>query len=209
KDEIQKATKAFLRTLNPAGRSVPLGILVAELKGVEPATYGKKIIFKHLAHMPVFIQEDAAERFERLNAPILSMVDTIEGARSIAICTFSRNSSGYCELREIAVMPVNKNWIPFEHEREADLLGALDSEQRIYQKMLRFNLGAEAPIASTLLTDTRPEPVAMFCPSDQISDGSLELMMDAVENGTYPGWIWRGDDATPPAFPGRPERATA
>lgn len=49
---------------------------------------------------------------------------------------------------------------------------------------------------------------ALFCPSDQISDGSLELMLDAVQNGTFPEWIWRGDDATPPAFLGRPERET-
>ncbi len=114
----------------------------------------------------------------------------------IVIGTFRMAPAGYPILIDMGMMLTTKNWIPFEHLREVELIDAMTAANRAFIKSLRFNLPRNAPIASMLATGTTP-PTAMFMSppdGDEDTDASLEL---ASNEGEYPAWLWKVDQDMP------------
>lgn len=187
KEALARDRGRFLHHLQPAkGKPVPLGLLVAELKSQEPSQYGRRLRFKHLPDMAFFMDADLGRSFDKLTAAKAMMVEATEGAHMIAIATFSMRGN-YAEIREIAVMPVTADWIPFDDEREITLVKAL--ADRNFVKCLRYNLRADAPVASVLLTDTTP-PTALYVPPHDLAPEAEAELREIATEGAYPAWIW-------------------
>ncbi|AUH66828.1 DUF1173 family protein [Paracoccus zhejiangensis] len=198
KEELAAARRRFLHHLQAVkGKPMPIGVLVAELKDMEPSQYGRRIRFKHLPDMVFFMDEELCARFDKIAGDKIRDVEAVEGAHSIVIATFNMREN-YAEIRLIAVMPVTAQWIPFDHDRELRLIEGM--RDRHFSKSLRYNMRQDAPIANALLLDTSP-PTALYCPSQAIEP---ELERDLVEiagEGVYPAWIWSAQDDDMPALP--------
>lgn len=136
--------------------------------------------------MAFFMDADLGRSFDKLTAAKAMMVEATEGAHMIAIATFSMRGN-YAEIREIAVMPVTADWIPFDDEREITLVKAL--ADRNFVKCLRYNLRADAPVASVLLTDTTP-PTALYVPPHDLAPEAEAELREIATEGAYPAWIW-------------------
>lgn len=198
KDELAAARRRFLHHLQPVkGKPMPLGVLVAELKDMEPSQYGRRLRFKHLPDMAFFMDEDLCKRFDKIAGDKIRDVEAVEGAHSIVIATFSMRGN-YAEIRQIAVMPVTEQWIPFDHDRELRLIGAM--LDRRFSKSLRYNMRVDAPIANAVLLDTSP-PTALYCPSEAIVPDAEAELIEIAKNGVYPAWHWPAEDDAMPALP--------
>ena len=196
KDEIEREREAFFQRLEvSSGGSVPLGILIAEFR----SRSDRKLFFGNLAK-PFFLDHGAADRFDRKFGERIEVVKKVVGAHLIAIATFSYNR-GYCNVEEVDMMPVTAEWIPFEHEREAELIAAL--RERKFVKALRYNLSASAPMASATLYDT-DGPTALYAPPANISADAEEALRAAAERAPCRTWFW---PASSPRMPPLPPKA--
>ncbi|MFC3571153.1 DUF1173 family protein [Paracoccus simplex] len=200
KDRLAAERRRFMHRLLPAkGKPVPLGILVAELKGQQPSQYGRKLTFKHLPDFPLFMDEETGKRFDKIAGEKVEMVEAMPDTHLICIATFSTKGN-YGNVREIAVMPVTGQWLPFDNEREHELVQAL--MDRDFVKCLKYNLKAGAPVANALLLDAE-SPVALFSPpADMPGEEEDELRAIAAE-GVYPAWHWPAGEFEMPVLPER------
>ena len=96
------------------------------------------------------------------------------------------------------MMPVTAEWIPFEHEREAELIAAL--RERKFVKSLRYNLSASAPMASATLYDT-DGPTALYAPLADISADAEEALRAAAERAPCRTWFWPASSPRMPPLP--------
>ena len=196
KDEVAGRRNILFRSLKPEGRKTPLGLLVAEYKVHEPARFGSKFMFYHMPDCPFFADDDLVKRFERIFSEQLIQADMIKGSHVMTIATFSIAKKGYPKLQEIGLMLTTRNWIPFEHSRELEVIDRLTDEKRAYLKSLRFNLDVETPIASAVLTDML-EPVSLFVADPSAGPGEIAELSTAAEDGTYTPWLWLDDGPMP------------
>ena len=200
KERLAADRRRFLHRLQPvAGKPTPLGIVIAEYKGYEPSTYGRKLILKHLPDYPMFLDEETGKRFDRIAADKIETIEATPNSHLIVIATFSPKPS-HGNIREIAVMPVNGQWIPFDHDREHQLLDAL--AERDFIKCLKYNLSATAPVANALLLDTGT-PVAMFAPNHDMTEEAYDDLKKIAANGVYPPWLWAPEEFDLPGIPGK------
>jgi hypothetical protein len=202
KAEIAARRNRIFSNLRLAGRgATPFGLVVAEFKSVEPTAHGARFIFKHAPDCSFFADADLAKKFEKVFGDQLRLIEVTGSGHAILIASFSMAKAGYPVLHEIGMMLVTNNWVPFEGLRELDVLNALTEQTRAFQKQMRFNLPADAPIASAVLLDTA-DPVALFVADNPNDAGALALLTTASEEGRYPSWCWFDEGPMGP-FPHR------
>ena len=166
-------------------------ILIAEFR----SRSDRKLYFRNFPK-PFFLDQ-AADRFDRKFGERIAMVDKVVGAHLIVIATFSYNR-GYCNVEEVDMMPVTAEWLPFEHEREAELIRAL--HDREFVKSLRYNLGGSAPMASASLHDT-DGPTALYAPPADISADAEQALRAAAERAPCRTWFWPASSPRMPPLP--------
>ena len=202
KAEIASRRNRIFANLRPVGRgATPFGLVVAEFKGTEPTAHGARFRFKHAPDCPFFADADLHKKFEKVFADKLGLLEAMGQGHAIVIASFSIAKAGYPVLQEIGMMLVTDNWIPFEGLRELEVLSVLTEQKRAFQKQLRFNLLADAPIASAVLLDTA-EPVALFVADNPDDADALAQLHNAADEGRYASWCWFDDDPMQ-AFPDR------
>lgn len=161
KDAIARRRDAELA----GARAAPdrIMVLIGEIRGIEAARYGEKILVKHLPQWPFFMDADMARRCHKRFAAEeeLWKADDREGHLMIA-ASFSIGASGLPQIYEMSVMPVTREWLPYEGLDEQTLIIQAVEEQRHFVKGMRVNLGLEMPIASLTLTDTGAEATAIY-----------------------------------------------
>ncbi len=198
KEELTAQRRKFLHHLQPVpGKPLPLGIILAEFKGMEPSQYGRRLILKHMPDFSIFMSEELGMKFDSKMGDKIRLVEASQDSHLIVIATFSVNGS-YAEVSEIAIMPVTGQWVPFEHDREFDVISMLST--RNFIKCMKYNMGSAAPIANVLLTDTEP-PTALYCLKPGISDEDAEILARVAHEGKYPAWVWPVTDFEMPPLP--------
>ena len=95
-------------------------------------------------------------------------------------------------------MTVNERWIPFDGNRELELVEALSDRE--YAKSLKYNLDSDAPVANALLLDAE-EPIALFCGTDGMSAEDEESLEAVAAEGVYEYWLWPASEIEMPELP--------
>lgn len=189
KAEISARRNRVFANLRPVGRgATPFGLVIGEYKGLEYTAHGARFRFKH-ADCSFFADKDLTNKFEKVFGDTLRLIEAIGSGHPIVIASFSIAKAGYPVLHEIGMMPVTDNWIPFEGLRELEVLNALTEQSRAFQKQMRFNLPADAAIASAVLLDTTV-PIAMFVADNPNNADVLTQLTIAAEEGHYESWQW-------------------
>ncbi|WP_170432304.1 DUF1173 family protein [Ruegeria arenilitoris] len=202
KSQIAARRNRVFANLRPAGRgATPFGLVISEYKGKEITPHGARFIFKHAPDCAFFADKDLSKKFDKVFGEQLLLLEAMGSGHAILIASFSIAKAGYPVLHEIGVMLVTDNWIPFEGLRDLDVLTALTEQSRAFQKQMRFNLPADAPIASAVLLDTT-DPVALFVADNPDDAGALALLTKASEEGRYASWCWFDEEPMRP-FPDR------
>jgi hypothetical protein len=179
KDEIVSRRMAQLASVRASVDAIM--VVVGEVKTLDPSRYGERLVFKHLPDMPFFMDEDMARRFNRHYADELQLWRSHQPEDHLILAaSFSINSKGMPGLYEIAVMPVTRQWLPYESADERALLAKALEEGRIFVKGLRYNLQQSKPIASITLQDTGKTATAIYLArnfSDPVYDEELAELM--------------------------------
>ena len=183
-------------------RSAPDRIMlqIGEVRSIEGARYGEKILVRHLPDWPFLMDADMARRFHKRFAAEeeLWRSDDRDGHLIIA-ASFSIGTSGLAQIYEMSVMPVTREWMPYEGLEERSLVTQAVDQRRHFVKGMRVNLGLEAPIASLTLTDTGAEATAVYLahnlPEPRYDEALQQLMRTrGVEHMT-----WRPGSGLQPA----------
>lgn len=156
-------------------------IVVGEVKTIEAARYGERIVIKHLPDFPFGMDADMARRFHKRFAVEEQLWNAEDGSGHLMMAaTFSVGKSGLPDLIEAAVMPVTRDWLPFESLDERGLLGKAVDEKRRFVKGMRLNLGTDVPIASLSLTDTGANATAIFLERNNLDPAYDDALADLM-----------------------------
>ena len=172
------------------GRAQQLLVLIGEVKTIEAARYGHKIVFKHLPDAPLFLDEDLHRKLVRRFAQELDLWAADEGGHLMAIATFVTGRGGSANAEEVALMPTTSSWLPYDDPYAKVLLESLVDQNRRFRTLPRFTQPASTTHPVAVLTDCA-EPQALRLRLEHPSQ--LELISnDAL------GWTWDVSGPIPP-----------
>jgi len=184
------------------GRGKKLMVLVGEVREIEPSRYGHKIVVKHLPDYPFMLNDDVHKRLVGRFGGELGTWRADTENHLIVIATFGVGPTGYASIEEVALMLTTPQWLPIEDAWDGELVRALVEARRHFVKGLRFNLANSKPLASAVMADTQPHPVAMYVLPTEEKPGYREAMVELLKDSTLPAWFWKpGDDASMPPLP--------
>ena len=207
KGEIESRRVAKLaRTAMVTKGGHQLMLLVGEVKAIEPARYGHKLTIKHLPDMTFLLADDLHKRMVKRFEHELALWSEDESTHLLTIATFGLNPAGVASLEEVCLVPSTANWIPIEHHADAHLLDELTRTGRRFTKGLRYNLAGDRPLASVVLSDTQPAPVALYLVPPGASDAYRQALDELIRVSELTPWVWKTGEQSMPELP--PSEAT-
>lgn len=208
-DEILRARRtAFFRALrlDGSGEHVPLALLVAEVKDLVERGDRYSMVLKHLPDCPLVLDSTTgrqlARRFERELLAKAQQPDT----RLIVGCTLRPAEEGLGHADTLALMATTPEWLPFEHLLERALLGELVRRRRRFLKLLPYEAGPSAALASALLLDIGDAPVPLHVEVANPPGQRGPLVDDPGNVPESRPWVWRPGEAL--AMPALPSAST-
>jgi hypothetical protein len=201
KDEISHRRNArFIDLQHLEKGAKKLMILVGEVKEITAARYGFKLVVKHAPDCHFMLDEDIHKRLLKRFSGELELCTAVDGSHLMAIATFGVSTAGVASIEEIALMATTENWIPFENIREKELIDALTDRSRHFVKSMRYNMAPNRALATAVLTDTQPSPVALY-----IDDGAEQelsaALADLISSSAVASWTWNAGAESLPALP--------
>ena len=184
-NEIEARRKAELADLKVKGNKRPLKIFIGVIKSIEDARFdGGRIILKHAPTLHLFMDAKMYSRVNKRFEAELEQAHYQDDVNLLAIGTFGFADSGIAKIEEIALVPLNQTWLPFESLGEKELLDTLTMQNRSFIKCLRYNLSPKSPIANVLLTDTNP-PTAFYLINDQTEDSYIAEAKELIASSEF------------------------
>lgn len=201
RDDIERHRLASLSRLREArpGPSRQLMLVFGEVKKVAPARYGHQVIVKHLPNMPFGLPDALHRKLVKRFAVELDLWDADPTLRLLMVATFGLNAAGLASIEEVALVLATEQWLIVDDAHDLELVRALVDQHRLFTKGLRYNLAADRPVASSLLTDTAPQPVALYVEPASATDELRDSLEQLMAESTFPSWLWRaGTEPLPP-----------
>lgn len=166
--------------------SRPLALLVGEFKQLA----GDRLIIKHLPDLPFVLNPDMRKGIEKHFAEALQLREVAADSHLIVAATFGFTPTGVATIEKLTVMNVNAQWIPFEDAYDLQLVDELVDQERAFIKGLRFNLPRAKPLATAVLNDTQPSPVALYVIPPAATDAQIDTLRQLAGESSYPSWFW-------------------
>lgn len=202
KSEIESRRIAKLaRTAMATKGGHQLMLMIGEIKSIEPARYGHKLTIKHLPDMTFLLAEDLHKRMVKRFVNELALWSEDESSHLLTVATFGMSPAGVATIEELCLIPATANWIPIEHHADAQLLEKLTQTGRRFTKGLRYNLADDRPLASAVLSDTAPTPVALYLIPPSASDGYRQALDQLVGTSELESWVWKTGEQSMPVLP--------
>lgn len=171
-------------------------MLIGEIKAIEPARFGHKLLIKHLPDAPLMVDDALLARMNKRFGDEIELWQSDEDGHLMVIATFSVGRAGLATAEEISLVMTDRNWLPYESLADKLLLEVALQQRRRFTKSLRYNLAPDKPMASLVLTDTEKPTAAFLLTSDHDREAVADL---AAQTGTEV-WTWVvGEDL--PALP--------
>lgn len=176
------------------GRVQQLMILIGEVKAIEPARYGHKLVVKHLPDAPLFLDGDLHRRMLRRFARELDMWTADEASHLIIGATFTVGRGGSATAQEVALMPTTSTWLPYDDPYSKLLLESLVDRHRRFRACPRFALSPTVQLPTAILTDT------VAATPLHIGAGEPPTPEDTSPEPSQP-WTWNTAEQLPPLPP--------
>ena len=167
------------------GKTTQLLLLVGEIKAIEEARYGYKLVVKHLPDTSLVLAEDVHKRLRKHFADELDGWAGDDASHLMMIGTFLVNNAGIAVVRELSVMLVDEHWLPVESGAAKMLLSTAIDERRRFRVCLRYNLSRTAASATLVFTDTDPTTAAFIDDSVSLGD-AMSAAADHADNTASP-----------------------
>jgi hypothetical protein len=209
KTEIAARRLSAWAPLQHHGSAQQFMVLIGELKAIDPARFGHKLVIKHLPDAPLMVDDTLLARLNKRFGDELELWQTDDEGHLMVIATFSVGRAGLATAEEISLVMTDRNWLPYESLADKLLLDTALEARRRFTKSLRYNLAPDKPMASLVFTDTETPTAAFLLTSDEDRESVAEIAM-ATGTGV---WTWVVGEDMPPLPPsdnahrrtGRPE----
>ena len=201
KDEIIAARAKFVSQFgSDKSNKQKLGILVGELKDIEPSRFGGKITIKHMPEKNLFADKTLFKKINKAFEKELCFFEQDENVHLLIICTFYISITGYLQVDTFSCMLVDENWLPFDNLDELELNNKLVSAKRSFIKNQRYNLSENAIFASALLTDCF-EPTAIFTIPAEASEQYYDQLEEIRQSSEFDSFIWDKNESCEVSLP--------
>jgi hypothetical protein len=97
------------------GRTCKFMIVVGEVKTIDEARIGHKLVIKHLPDAPFMLDTDLHPRMLRRFGTELDMWEMDEQGHLIAIATFSLGRAGLPTIEELSLVMTDEHWLRMNH----------------------------------------------------------------------------------------------
>jgi hypothetical protein len=193
KTEIAARRLAAWAPLQQHGCAQQFMMLIGELKAIDPARFGHKLVIKHLPDAPLMVDDTLLARLNKRFGDELELWQTDDAGHLMVIATFSVSHAGLATVEEISLVMTDRNWLPYESLADKLLLDTALEARRRFTKSLRYNLAPDKPMASLVFTDTEIPTAAFLLTSDEDRDTVAEI---ANQTSTEV-WTWVIGDEMP------------
>lgn len=201
KDTIFQNRKKYFSGLKKKGHKQPMGIIIGEVKNIESARFGYKLLIKHMPESPIYMDEAIYKRINKNFATELAFFKEYETVHLLSICTFYLSASGNPQIDSISFMLTDINWIPFETIDEFELIEHLITGKRRFIKGLRYNLSSTDIIASVLITDIQDNPTAVYIVPCKADESYYDKITSVTSESNFSNYIWNLNDNVPLRLP--------
>lgn len=202
KDEIanRRVTKlAHLSGVTKSKKSLMLAI--GEIKSLDEARFGFKMIIKHLPDYIIYLNNDLHKRLvERFKAEF-ELWAADEKSHLLFIGNFGVSDSGVASFEELALMLVNENWIPYENINEKKYIDTLTKKNMRFNKSLRYNLPSTKALACMELVDEQKHSTALFIKPGMATESFINDLQAAIDNCEIDTWLWDAGSEDVPTLP--------
>lgn len=188
--EIEHRRTETMASLYAVGKRQELMVLVGEVKAVNVARYGFKVVVKHLPDMVFNLEEQLARRMKNRFKDELALWNADETTHLMMIATFGVGPAGMMAISELSFMLTSGTWLPIETLYDQQLMVNLVHDGRRFRRCLRYNLASDRPAAMFVATDTSPRPVAMYVIAPNVEKSYLTGLQELVEHSDFPAWFW-------------------
>lgn len=198
---VQRRNALFSKMVGPLNGPRQLILLVGEVKSISEARFGHKIVVKHAPDFGFMLNDDIYKYLIKQFQDVLELWTSMEDAHLIIVATFSVSQNGIASIEEMTLMPVTNTWIPFESVYDKTLIDTLSAGKRRFAKGLRYNLKTHHPLASLVLTDTSPQPTAMYVIPADANESQIEGYNALIEGSAMDSWVWHTEAFDHPEIP--------
>jgi Protein of unknown function (DUF1173) len=153
-DAIHTAWKRYLGQLTNTGRVLRRGLVLGEIRAVEPTSYGVRIRLAH-QRTPLFASTQLMDRARRSYPTVFSQQAGQPGRRQIVLCLVERSRHDYATVVQIAAMLTTSMYLPADFSHEAQMADALAAAGRAFVKPPHYDGGDVYP--DFVLIDEDPQ----------------------------------------------------
>lgn len=186
KSEITARRLSAWAPMQQHGSAQQFMMLIGELKAIDPARFGHKLIIRHLPDAPLMIDGTLLDRLNKRFRDELELWQSDDDGHLMVIATFSVGRAGLATAEEVSLVMTDRNWLPYESLADKLVLDTALDAQRRFTKSLRYNLAPDKPMASLVFTDTETPTAAFLLTNDEDSDTVAEIATQAGVNV----WTW-------------------
>jgi hypothetical protein len=206
--EIAKRRIAAMSVMESPSDEMQFKMMVAigELKDFAETEIDYRILLKHMADCPLFMEKKAAEKFKKtFGVEYATWVHqkAIEHDRKdprvppalrflFAGLIYAKRENVF-HVDTATIMMTTTNWVPVDYEYEKTLADELTRQQRRFMKPLRYESMQGASFPNLILLDTGSETTALDIVSPFLADKELASKNLALKQRDGPHWVWRTD----------------
>ena len=170
-------------------------IVIGEAKGIERATYGHRLLVKHLPDAPIYLDDDVHTRLLREQLDAVELIESDTSGHPMLIAAVSITPRGHARGREVALLMTTSEWLPYRAGLERGILADAVERRRRFTAACGRPAAVEGSAPTLVLADTA-QPVAVhLSPPEHHLPGS-------------PLWTWEPGKSWPAAQPPAPQRTS-
>jgi hypothetical protein len=201
KEAIERDRRGQLARLHTRDASGSrMMVVIGELKEFKEARFGSRAVIRHLPEMHLQVPSDLMRRIERHFEKELALWKSEDESHMILVGTFGVDTAGYAQLDAASLMVTDTNWLPIEHRWDLELVRRLVGDRRRFTKGMRYNLPADRPIASAVLSDAAAGPVALYVIPPSASADEVAKVTALAEESELHSWTWHAGGAEMPSL---------
>jgi hypothetical protein len=144
----------FLERLRHDAREMRRGLLLAEVKAINPAAHGVRYQLAQQSRSRQLFMSNALDARVQASFPAaLAAAGQHVGGRRIGLFYLERSRGGYAVAVDAALMLTNACFIPADSSYEIAMADALQAAGRAFVKPLTYDAGRDAVFPDFVLTD--------------------------------------------------------
>lgn len=152
-ERVTAAWDRFLGRLARTGRTRRRGLVLGEVREVEPTDYGVRVKLRH-QRAALFATAQLMRRAHRSYPNVFSERAGRSDRRQVVLCVVERSRAGYPLIVDLAAMLTTTSYLPADSDYEAQLADALVAANRGFVKPLRY--AGDAVFPDFVLVDRDP-----------------------------------------------------